>query len=52
MVTKKVMRLSIPRAFLAWIVAEAGKLRMSISEYMLVLFLSPKRDLDSPGMSR
>ena len=37
MATKEVMSLSIPREVRAWIVAEAGKRRMSISEYMLVL---------------
>lgn len=37
MATKEVMSLSIPRDVRAWIVAEAGKRRMSISEYMLVL---------------
>ncbi len=37
MATKEVMSLSIPRDVRAWIVAEAGKRRLSISETMLVL---------------
>ena len=37
MATKEVMSLSIPRDVRAWIVAEAGKRRTSVSEYMLVL---------------
>ena len=37
MATKEVMSISIPRDVRAWIVAEAGKRRMSISEYVLVM---------------